>query len=122
MNRMKIIMAATIVLAAVVVAIFYFKYYDPTTQPLLRCLFKALTGLNCPGCGSQRALHALLNGRFNEAWQYNSFIFIASPIALLYIIVEACPDRFSKLYRLLVNKTTAISLLLLTIALFVIIN
>jgi hypothetical protein len=36
-----------------------------------QCPFHALTGLNCPGCGSLRALHALLHGNFHQAMVFN---------------------------------------------------
>ena len=35
-----------------------------------KCPFKLLTGLNCPGCGIQRALYAMLHGKFAEAISY----------------------------------------------------
>ncbi len=55
--------------------------FDPTSGPLLypRCPVKMLTGLDCPGCGSTRALHALLHGRLLEAWQFNLWL----PVVLL---------------------------------------
>lgn len=35
------------------------------------CLFRALTGLYCPGCGSGRAVDAALHGRWGEAFRMN---------------------------------------------------
>jgi len=35
------------------------------------CPFHALTGLDCPGCGSTRALHALLHGHVGAAINFN---------------------------------------------------
>lgn len=32
-----------------------------------KCTFKLITGYDCPGCGAQRAIHALLHGRLSEA-------------------------------------------------------
>jgi hypothetical protein len=40
-----------------------------------QCLFHQLTGLDCPGCGTTRALHALLHGRVLEALRFNPFLF-----------------------------------------------
>ena len=34
---------------------------DPAGGPTI-CPFKAMTGLDCPGCGATRAIHQLLNG------------------------------------------------------------
>ena len=51
------------------------------------CLIKTLTGLNCPGCGSTRALHALLHLRFSEALALNP-LFTCSAPALLALLVR----------------------------------
>lgn len=39
--------------------------------PVWRCPFHAWTGLPCPGCGMTRALWALLQGRWQAAWEYH---------------------------------------------------
>jgi hypothetical protein len=39
----------------------------------LFCPFHSLTGLLCPGCGSMRALHDLMNLRIGEAVRHNAF-------------------------------------------------
>lgn len=46
-----------------------------------RCQFYALTGLQCPGCGATRALHAILHGRWAAAWHYNALAVSAIPVA-----------------------------------------
>lgn len=40
------------------------------------CLFFKLTGLYCPGCGTGRALKALIHGQVGAAFRYNSMLFI----------------------------------------------
>ena len=49
------------------------------------CLFRRLTGLSCPGCGMQRFVHALTNGRPLEAVGYNAFL----PFVGLYVLLFA---------------------------------
>ena len=46
------------------------------------CPFHAWTGLPCPGCGTTRALHHLLHGRFEEAFRLNPMIFVLIAVAL----------------------------------------
>ena len=42
-----------------------------------KCIFHSFTGLDCPGCGSQRAASALLHGKFLQAIDYNIlFVFL----------------------------------------------
>lgn len=43
------------------------------------CLFHALTGLYCPGCGVTRALHALLHGQVGLALRMNVLAVVAIP-------------------------------------------
>ncbi len=76
-------MAAVAFLAAVAIA-FYYRFHDPAAGAVPQCIFKRLTGLECPGCGSQRALHAVLNGDFSAAWHYNAILFFLMPVAALY--------------------------------------
>lgn len=57
--------------------------FPPTTSGFYpQCAFRHFTGLDCPGCGSTRALHALLHGRFGEAFAFNPFLFFIIATAL----------------------------------------
>jgi hypothetical protein len=44
-----------------------------------KCMFFRATGFHCPGCGCQRALHHLFNGRIPLALQCNAMVMIALP-------------------------------------------
>lgn len=44
------------------------------------CPFHAITGLRCPGCGSQRALHALLHGDLSTTFKMNALWILAIPV------------------------------------------
>lgn len=35
---------------------------------MIPCLSKQMFGLDCPGCGTQRAFALLIEGKFYEAW------------------------------------------------------
>ncbi len=51
----------------------------------LRCVFYELTGLYCPGCGSGRALYALMHGDWKGAFSHNVlFLPIGIPAALIF--------------------------------------
>ena len=43
------------------------------------CPFRALTGLNCPGCGTTRSLHQFLHGNLTDAFKLNPLLVIAIP-------------------------------------------
>ena len=58
--------------------------FNPTEYPFYpACLFHALTGLNCPGCGCLRALHHLLHGEFAAAFHCNPLLIAILPLAFL---------------------------------------
>jgi hypothetical protein len=51
---------------------FHYDFYPP-------CIFHKLTGLYCPGCGSQRAASALLHGQWTRAFGYNFLMVLSLP-------------------------------------------
>src|SRR6201993_4869050 len=55
-------------------------WFDPTQYRFYPvCIFHSLTGLQCPGCGSLRALHALSHGHLLTALHYNPLLVLALP-------------------------------------------
>lgn len=52
------------------------------------CPFKALTGLNCPGCGGLRMTHDILNGDFSAAVVDNVFLLIGLPLLAAWLVVR----------------------------------
>lgn len=53
---------------------------DPSSSGLFPpCIFLKLTGMECPGCGSTRCLHQLLNGNFIDAIDLNVLSVVALP-------------------------------------------
>lgn len=83
---------------------------DPGAALFPRCPLKALTGFDCPGCGSQRAFHAILRGDIAGAWRYNAALFFAVPVIGLYFVSSGCSERCPRLYAAL-NSRAAIALI-----------
>jgi hypothetical protein len=48
------------------------------------CPFKALTGLDCPGCGGLRAVNDLTHGNVGAAWHSNALFVSAIPLLVLF--------------------------------------
>lgn len=56
-------------------------FFDPSTSAIFPpCPTNALTSLYCPGCGTLRAMHALLHGDVKEALSQNILAVIFIPI------------------------------------------
>jgi uncharacterized protein DUF2752 len=79
----KILFFSSLAMCALgVVAYFVF---DPTKVSIFPpCMFHQVTGLDCPGCGAQRALHQLLHGNIVAALQLNAMFVLSLPIVVLY--------------------------------------
>ncbi len=106
--RIFLTCAAAMVLMAV--AWVYFTL-DPSTTPIFpHCVFLEITGLKCPGCGSQRAIHALLHGNFSAAWHFNAMMFALLPLIILMLYAQLGRKKSGRLYRLL-NSRLAIWLI-----------
>lgn len=53
------------------------------------CFFHKITGYYCAGCGMTRAVVALSNFEFYQAFRYNCFSLIALPFLVVYCLVES---------------------------------
>ena len=63
--------------------------FDPAAATFYpACVFHRLTGLHCPGCGSLRATHHLLQGHIGKALSMNILLFILAPVLTGYAIQE----------------------------------
>jgi hypothetical protein len=57
--------------------------FDPARHGFYpRCQLYTVTGLQCPGCGGLRALHALLHGHVAEAFKLNALFVVALPVMI----------------------------------------
>ena len=84
-SRKILIIAAVLTAAA---AIFLYAVLDPAVGRFFpKCPFYMLTGLECPGCGSQRAVHSLLRGDIAAAVHYNVLVVAFIPYLLLYVVL-----------------------------------
>ena len=91
-----------ITVVIVLLLVFGFIYYaiDPATSTVFpRCTFLTITGYKCPGCGSQRAIHALLNGDIKGALGYNAMLIVAIPWIALCLFAEGQRTRRPRLYE-----------------------
>jgi hypothetical protein len=62
-------------------------------NPYPRCLLKAMTGIDCPGCGGTRAMWSLLHGDVAGAADHNILVFAIVPLAA-YMLVAFVLKQF----------------------------
>lgn len=99
--------AAAIVIATAVAALYF--TVDPAGSVFMpKCPVKTFTGFDCPGCGSQRMLHALLHLDPAGAWRANAFLFSMIPFFIVYGAAEAMPRRLARVRKALNSPTAAI--------------
>ncbi|MCT7659900.1 DUF2752 domain-containing protein [Mycobacterium deserti] len=76
--------------ALVVGGLAYVGLGDPHNPSFLfpGCPFKALTGLNCPGCGGLRMTHDVLHGDFAAAVTDNVFLLVGLPLLAAWLLLR----------------------------------
>lgn len=109
-----IVAVAVIVIAGIAI----YSTFDPSTVRFFpRCTFLTLTGLKCPGCGTQRAIHALLHGNFLEAVRFNAMMVASVPLLALYGYAEIVRKSKPRFYNK-VNSTPIILTIFLLVVLW----
>ena len=63
--------------------LFLVSHLPPDGAGVPVCLFQAMSGLPCPGCGLTRALSSLVQGHPGAAFSYHPFAFIVLPLFLM---------------------------------------
>lgn len=108
----RIVITAAAAIAVIAVAAVYYLY-NPAAEGagwFPRCPWLMLTGLKCPGCGSQRAIHALLHADVAAAWRYNAALIISLPLIAVLLWGETVrrsrPDTYRRLNSTRVIITT----------------
>ncbi len=62
----------------------YTAFVDPNSSHAFpRCPLKALTGLDCPFCGSLRAVHSLTHGHIVDALSHNALFVSSIPFLVI---------------------------------------
>ena len=82
-RRRLLILSLPLLLIAL--TIIYYRVSPTTSVFFPKCAFLLLTGLKCPGCGSQRAVHALLHADLASAFAHNALLVLSLPYLALLI-------------------------------------
>lgn len=61
-----------------------------------KCIFRTLTGLDCPTCGMQRSITSLFSGDFNKAFWHNPYLVLMLPYFVALILASLLNGNIAK--------------------------
>jgi len=122
--KRKIIVFALALAIPVLVGLVYFHFYNENSSYNMECGFHNLTGLQCPGCGGQRAFHSLLHGEIPTALRYNAIFILGLPLLLYmyFVVVEVHGLKNRKYVNGFIYSSKFAKLALITIIVFFILR
>jgi hypothetical protein len=105
-NKIKIFIKISSIL--LISGVFFYLYFihNPVKSDFIfpQCPSYTLLGLNCPGCGSQRALHHIFHLDLKTAFLFNPLLVITFPFIIYLLIIQ--------LYNFIFNKKKQVAILI----------
>lgn len=120
MDISKTIKWGIAIILVTILAILYRSYNPYGNIYFPKCPFRELTSLKCPGCGSQRAIHYLLNFNILNAIKENLILVLSIPYILTGLIFDSLKKPNEKIlkWRKVLFGRKAIFLILVIIIVF----
>ena len=73
----------------IIIGLLIFTFFDPYQVAWFpKCPFRTLTGLECPGCGAQRALHYIFNLEISKAFKENALLVCSIPYVITGFVFD----------------------------------
>jgi len=124
-KKYKIIKWIAISISLIVFYVIY-TYFNPNESDFFpKCPFLWLTGYQCPGCGSQRAIHYLFNFDVYHAFHENMLLVISIPYIILgayFDMVEIKSDRQLRIRKFLYGQKAIVIILVIIIGFWILRN
>ncbi len=99
MGFSKILKGSIAIVFVTILSILYRNYNPSGNIYFPKCPFRELTGLKCPGCGSQRAVHYLLNFNIFNATKENLILVLSVPYILIGLMVDLLKQPNKKILK-----------------------
>ena len=81
------------------ILILVYKTYNPLDSIFFpKCPFKVTTGYDCAGCGSQRAVHHLLNLKIGKAFRENMLLVVSIPYIIAGFLFNIYKDKQNPIF------------------------
>lgn len=95
-RKLTLFVIIFLIISAVITVYALFDPAETTWFP--KCIIHTTTGFKCPGCGSQRAIHAILQGDIISAFRFNALFILLIPILAATAVSEIWSNRFQWIY------------------------
>lgn len=96
-----------------------YLFWNPSDSNIFpKCPFYSLSGIYCPGCGSQRAAHKMLNGNIIEGIRHNYLIALLVLVLLYQSFIYIMNSALNKEVTNLLHKSKVTLGILITVILF----
>lgn len=115
-----------LIIIGFIILLLIFGLFDPNQYDFyLKCPFFEMSGYKCPLCGSQRAIHNLINLNIKNALYENALLFILLPYLIIIVLLSfyrKSNKGVKNLYQLLINKIAKTIVIVLAILFWIIRN
>ncbi|MDH6308175.1 hypothetical protein M2451_001200 [Dysgonomonas sp. PFB1-18] len=121
-DRSKYITRLFVILIVLFVGGLVYYLFSPEESGFFpRCPFHTLTGFECPGCGSQRAIHHLVHFDLHKAFTSNPLLIISIPYILVCLWLEyfGGKQKYPKIRKALYGKSAIYAVLIIIIAFWI---
>ena len=122
-KNLKLIFIGLGALLLIAIITVYFTYNPSQYSIFPKCPFYSFTNLYCPGCGSQRAIHQILNGNIVSGLNHNILIILLALVlscdGTIIIINKVLNKKFKNILH---KPVTTYSILILVIIFWVLRN
>jgi hypothetical protein len=124
MQLLTIIKKSILIFVFITLGIIYYMNNPQDSNLFPKCPIYSTTGLQCPGCGSQRAIHYLLHLDFIAAFKSNLLVVLSIPYLLLGFVFGQIKEPTKKMlqWRKTLYGHKAIIIILIIIVVFCVIR
>jgi hypothetical protein len=106
-----------IIAVSLIIGVIYYLFSPSEVTFFPKCPFHSITGLDCPGCGSQRTLHHLAHFEIKKAFISNPLLIMAIPYMLTGIYFEyfGGKENYPRMRRILFGKKATVTVLIVVL-------
>jgi hypothetical protein len=112
----NLIIISIVVFSLGIVSLYFF--YNPLDSDLFpKCFFYQITNLHCPGCGTQRAIHQLLQGNIASGLSHNLLlilvVFVVGYQGIFYVLTHFLKKEFNNIFHNSIVTKSILAIVLL---------